>query len=604
MKAPLKTFSFQTTFLASFLALAGLLILIPGLSSYVITTEEVAAQTIEARRLLLSEVNKQLELQFEAVEYDSLALSSNPKLINFLQEKDGSYEQVEQGGEIVAMLSRVSYVKEGLHSVQLFAPELSIPLQGGSNGIYPYSRLENSPWFHTIRQADYGWVGAHTAEIGGFVSGDREVVSFARKVLSSTGKEIGLLVFNLKMSFMDKMLSSGELSSSRILLGGSYERVAAYFNRGGQASYETLRPSLENKLRASEAAGYAVVGRGDDKELLIWSRQSRTQWLTLDIIPWADIAKGSERIKQVMLIAGISAAVLASAMAYILARQLGAPIRQLVRAMNMLKTGRLDVRIPNEYSNEFGHLNDNFNQMTERIDQLLAEVNEQNRRKRSAEIRVLQEQINPHFLYNTLDMINWRAIELGASDISRMLSLLGKMFRIGLASGAAFVPLRRELEHLRAYLELQRIRYKQKYEFAVELPEEVMACYIPKLILQPFVENSLRHGLHECESGYIRITGGLEGDTLWLRIEDNGRGMEHPERMLEPPEGDGSEAGGRRSEHSGIRNVQERIRLYFGEMYGVELESRPGYGMTVRLRLPVRLEAEAWNQRKEERADD
>jgi two-component system sensor histidine kinase YesM len=293
----------------------------------------------------------------------------------------------------------------------------------------------------------------------------------------------------------------------------------------------------------------------------------------MDVIPWETITKGSRRIATVILIAVVLCILLAVAMAFLLSIQFAAPIRRLIRAMNAMKVGKWNIRIDNDYRNEFGHLNDNFNDMAERIETLIAQVTEQNRRKREAEIQVLQEQINPHFLYNTLDMMNWHAIEAGARDISRMLALLGKMLRIGLSSGATFISIQKEMEHLHCYVELQTIRYKQTIRFVVSVPDTMKRYYIPKLIVQPFVENSLIHGLHGRAEGVVHITGWEDEEGVHFMIEDNGKGME--------PDGP---APGR--ERNGIRNVHERIQLYFGDGYGVRLFSRPGQGTSVTLNLP------------------
>lgn len=573
MRNPFKTFSFQKTFFTSFIILSALLILLLGITSYYITNQEIVEQTISSRRLLLNEINKQMDFQFESVEFDSLVLASNSKLINYLQEKEDSYERIEQNSEIISLLSRLSYVKDGIHSVQLYAKNTTANVQISGNGVFDYTILEKSTWFNEIKDADYCWVGTHTIEIGSYAPEDRIVVSFARKVLSPTGKEVGILVVNIKMSFMKKIGSSSELNASRFILD-THHRLVAEFNDSSKqsASYMNKKSQISKMLQVSDSDTFAIA-RGESKDLIIWNQQDRTQWITMDIIPWDDITKGSRRIEKVILLAVVVCILLATIMAYLLSRQFVVPIRRLIHAMNLMKIGKLNIQIPNDYMNEFGHLNENFNQMIGRIDHLIIQVNEENRRKREAEIRVLQEQINPHFIYNTLDIMNWHAIESGAHEISRMLSLLGKMLRIGLSSGATFISIQRENEHLQCYVDLQKIRYKQKYTFFISIPESMKNYFIPKLIIQPFVENSLIHGLHSREEGYVRISGSEDEENVYFMIEDNGDGME-PEAAFQD------------QTHNGIRNVFERIQLYFGKSYGVQIFSEASNGTMVLLTLP------------------
>ncbi|MFE5320666.1 sensor histidine kinase [Paenibacillus sp. NPDC056579] len=573
MRNPFKIFSFQATFFTSFILISALLIMLLGITSYYITNQEVVEQTISSRKLLLNEINKQLDIQLQSVEYDSLVLSSNPKLIHYLQLGEHSFERIGQNADIVDMLTRPGYIKEGIHSVQLYAKDTAVNKQIAGSGVFDYRIVETSTWFNEIKDADYAWIGTHPIEVGSYTADERLVISFARKVLSPSGKELGILVINLKLPFIEKIVSGSGSGVSRFVLD-THHRLIAEFNGAPKksVSYESHKDKLDTVLTQSESEQYAIADL-EKKELVIWNKQDRTLWLTLDVIPWDNITQGSRRIETVIVVAAFLCILFAIVMAFLLSKQFAAPIRKLIHAMNLMKIGKLDVQIDNDYQNEFGHLNDNFNQMTGRIDHLLVQVEDQHRRKREAEIQVLQEQINPHFLYNTLDMMNWHAIESGNKEISHMLVLLGKMLRIGLSSGASFIPVKRELEHLHCYVELQKIRHKQTIQFHIDVPETMYGYYTPKLIIQPFVENALIHGLHSREEGIVTIAGWEDERSLYFAVEDNGVGME----------AEGEPTG---REHSGMRNVRERIELYFGNSYGVRIDSRPNQGTTIVVSLP------------------
>jgi two-component system, sensor histidine kinase YesM len=575
MKNPFKTFSFQVTFFTSFIILSALLLSVLGITSYYITNQEVVQQTISSRKLLLGEINKQLDYQLQSVEYDSLVLASNPKLINYLQLNENSFERIGQNSDMIDLLSRQSYVKEGIQSVQLYAKDSSVNIHVASSGVYDYRILQNSSWFHQIKDADYCWIGIHELEVPSYPVDERMVVSFARKVLSTSGKEVGVLVINMKASFIQKLTASSASEAMRFLLDTNHRLIVQFDGiQRPSIPYENIKAAITAILdeTGSSDEQAAITHLLDEKSLVIWNKQQRTSWVTMDIIRWEDITRGSRRIEKVIIAAAALCILIAVIMAYFLSKQFAAPIRKLIQSMKLLKLGRWDVLIKNEYHNEFGHLNENFNQMAVRIDQLIVQVNEQNRRKREAEIQVLQEQINPHFIYNTLDIMNWHAIESGAHGVSHMLSLLGKMLRIGLSSGASFINVQREMEHLHCYAELQKIRYQQQIQFIISVPETLHHYYIPKLIIQPFVENSLLHGLHSSDSGMIRISGSEDENSLYFVIEDDGEGMDVEAAL--------------HREHNGIRNVHERIQLYFGEKYGVEISSKLNYGTKVTVSLP------------------
>ncbi|UQZ86394.1 Sensor histidine kinase YehU [Paenibacillus konkukensis] len=247
--------------------------------------------------------------------------------------------------------------------------------------------------------------------------------------------------------------------------------------------------------------------------------------------------------------------------------------------MNRVPGSASASHLPSDYTNEFGSLFNGYRRQMERIDELLQSLKAQHKRQREAEILALQAMINPHFLYNTLDQLNWLAIEAGQEKISRILSLMGKMFRIGLSNGETMIPIRDELVHVESYLQIQSIRWGDGLTYSIEADEALKELYIPRLTLQPFVENAIIHGFHGRRTGEIRIEAEREGNAprIEFRIYDNGVGLR----------ADWSEKKKRRTGGYGIRNVKERIAAYLGAPYGVQLHNLDGQGTLVRIVLPV-----------------
>ncbi|HIW32789.1 MAG TPA: sensor histidine kinase [Candidatus Paenibacillus intestinavium] len=575
MKNPFKLFSLQVTLFTSFIMISAILIALLGITSYYTTNQEVVNKTISSRILLLDEINKQIDFQLQTIEYDSLAVASNPTVRSFLEEQEFSFERIEQNPDIIDLLSRHSYIKEAIHSVQIFAKNSTSSSYIGANGVFAYSIIEKSPSYSYIEQSDSGWLGSHLIEIGNYISINDNVVSFYRKVFSPSGHEIGVLIFNMKLSYMYDLISGDKADSNRYIFDSNLRLIVEAAGKDtASVSFAALENDLDQVMNKAESQSNYAIETFDTKKLLIWNKQARTQWIAMDMIPWESITQGSKRIQTTIIFTVIICVVLAVVFAYILSKQFVTPIKSLVRVMALLKTGKMKSRVNNDYDNEFGYLNHHFNSMAEEIEDLINQLQEQNQKKREAEIKVLQEQMNPHFLYNTLDMMNWQAIAIGADDISRMLSLLGKMLRIGLSSGATFIPLSKETEHLECYVELQKIRHQHNISFELEMPVALHDYYVPKLILQPFVENSIIHGFHSRRAGTIWITGSIEGERLHFSVKDDGHGITEGKDIYS-------------SNHHGVRNVKERIDLYFGPQYGIEIDSMPNKGTTISISLPL-----------------
>ena len=231
---------------------------------------------------------------------------------------------------------------------------------------------------------------------------------------------------------------------------------------------------------------------------------------------------------------------------------------------------------------ELQTLDKNFDKMADRITSLMEKQRQDQQSLHRAELDLLQAQINPHFLYNTLDSIAILAESQREEEVVDMVTSLSTFFRNSLNQGKDIISLRSELNQARSYLEIQHIRYSDILTYRVSVPEEVQDCPVPKLILQPLIENALYHGIKNRRGrGEIEITGEEKGGDLLLRVKDNGAGMsaEQLARLRR----------GAFEEHPsglGIKNVQQRIRLYCGEPYGLTFESEPGAGTTVTIRLP------------------
>ena len=312
-----------------------------------------------------------------------------------------------------------------------------------------------------------------------------------------------------------------------------------------------------------------------------------TGWRTVGVFSMDEVMSSVNTIVYILFTCVIISLVLVVIVSFKFSRTLTNPIFKLKRLMKQAESGDLTVRFNFQHNDEIGELGQSFNHMIARIDQLIQMVYVEQENKRTAEMKSLQEQIKPHFLYNTLDTISWMARDYDAEDIVRLVDALTNMFRIGLSHGKDIITVKEEITHVSNYLYIQKIRYKDKLNYVIHVDESLYAIEVPKLILQPLVENAIYHGVKAKRGGgTITITGVPEGENLVFTVQDDGAGM--PQEKVE-------ELNRRMSERSvldekksfGLFYIRERIQLCYGKGYGVHVESALGEGTRVTITLPL-----------------
>lgn len=247
--------------------------------------------------------------------------------------------------------------------------------------------------------------------------------------------------------------------------------------------------------------------------------------------------------------------------------------------------GNLSIRSDVKAGAEVGMLSESLNSMIDKINELLEQVKVEQIQLRKAEFELLQSQINPHFLYNTLDAIIWLAEAGEQKKVVNMVGSLSDFFRASLNQGKDIISLGEELNHVRSYLEIQQVRYQDILQYEINIPRELEQCLIPKITIQPLVENALYHGIkNKRGQGKIIISGSKDSEGAVIQVFDNGIGIKE-ERLNEVVRGITNKTPTENGIY-GLYNVNERIRLNFGEKYGISIESRYGEGTKAKILLP------------------
>lgn len=306
-------------------------------------------------------------------------------------------------------------------------------------------------------------------------------------------------------------------------------------------------------------------------------------WGIALLVPMNEVTGSGDVIRIFILILVIVFIVIAALLAFILANRLTKRIRLLAEVMKNVEHGNYGQPVAVDGNDEISLLQLRFNKMTGEIHSLVEEVYRSQLSKKSAELRVLEGQINSHFLYNTLETIRWMAFALQAHDIVKVVEALAKFFRISLNKGKEIISVEQELEHIRAYLDIQNMRFKGRIRYSIEASTEVLNCRMIKLLLQPLVENAIVHGIQgrPDKSGHIAIAVKQDQDKLVLTVSDDGVGM----RQEEADDVLVSEDKG-----YGLRNIVQRVKLYYGDCCGIRIVSAPGAGMLVELTVADHIE--------------
>jgi two-component system sensor histidine kinase YesM len=283
---------------------------------------------------------------------------------------------------------------------------------------------------------------------------------------------------------------------------------------------------------------------------------------------------------------GLLSLIIALGCSILISLTLTRPLKKLGAHMKQVEKGDFDTRVTIESANEIGKLSKTFNMMIGKIRGLMQQILEEQQMKRVSELKALQAQIHPHFLYNTLDSIIWMA-EMGKVEkVVEMTSALSKLLRSSISKGDELIPISVELDHIQSYLTIQKIRYRDKFTFTIDMEPDIMECLILRVVLQPLIENAIYHGMKsKVVRGCIQVIGRKVDDMIELKIIDDGPGMEQAKSraLLQRSPSEGGKG-------IGLYNVNERIQLYFGKPYGLTFESELEEGTTVTIRIPILLQ--------------
>ncbi|MEG2440700.1 MAG: sensor histidine kinase [Acetivibrio sp.] len=425
------------------------------------------------------------------------------------------------------------------------------------------------------------WIGTAESLCDNKIEEDDFVITMVKSILNESGtKKLGLLVVELNPDMFSNLLLSNQS-----MFQNQYTFIV---DKKGDVicSNKKMKHTWLNNMEEN-------FEKGIRKFELIWEEKTYyvcgqyngvTGWKTFSAVSLNDFFPQSSVLRKSIFTLVVISVVLASAVIMLLAYTMTKPMNDLSEAMKEVQEGNFELQLPSNRKDEIGHLIRSFNFMINKINTLIKEVYQEKIAQKNAELEALQAQINPHFLYNTLDSINWMLIEKEEYDISEIIISLGDLMKYSIHGKDSLVPLEEELDYILSYLRIQKNRLEHRLEYEIIIAEEIKGCFVPKLLLQPLVENAILHGIEPKKGGgKIVIEGHEEKSCISISVSDNGEGIKGEELTKLIHNIHRKEEG---NESIGVQNVDRRIRLHFGEEYGLNIKSKWKEGTTITLSIP------------------
>lgn len=569
-------------------------LLLLGTVSYSITKDAIDKKVADASKQLIRQTVDNIDISFSGYKDIVMQLITSPEIMPLLQKIKHQDESVVENLSLTSKLAYYTAVSPEFKSVSFMTESMYI------KGIFRWDDQEDykNDFYHQTIAAgnDFVWFPTRLGLYSDTADSHNEMVfSVSKQVFNiHDGRQLDMaVVLDIREEILSDILkknAGSELGTESFLIDEKGSIISHADKSMLLTSVEQWFEENGSAALYNEDAEDSFVARYKGKEVMVnYLKLQTNDWRVVHVIERSSLYKDSDRVIQVIVIIMLAGIVFSIITAYAMASSVSSPLKKMVRAMNQVHIGNLSARIKQDPKrlDEIGRLQHHFNDMVAKIEELLDVVYQEQNNKRIAEVKALEAQINPHFLYNTLDAIKWTALFQKANNAAEMARLLSRLLHISIGKGSDTVLVQEEIEHVECYLGIQNLRAAGKFDVQFDIADEVKMYRTPKVILQPIVENAILHGFaDQTEGGVISIRCREEGKRLLFEIVDNGHGFEQAVYSPEQASFDES-AKGASFLGVGLSNVSERIKLICGQEYGLAITSRPGEGTAVTITLPI-----------------
>lgn len=551
------------------------------------TNTSIFENSSEYTHTIIQQMNQNIDSYIDYMENIAYLISSNEDVQDYLFD-----EEIDNEGRyrILNQFQTILDSRSDIRNVGIISKNGRMLINDGSKSVNQDLDLNTQEWYATALEKPNGPIltSSHVQHI---ISGERPwVITLSRGIRdrSGSGEKEGVFFIDLNYSAI-----SGLCDQSTVGTKG----YAFILDAKGNIVYHPQQQQLYNELQTENISlimdtdeDTVLTGTGNDGKLYSISRSEKTGWTVVDCTNVKELLSKSRQAQSVYVLTAIILVIVALLFSRFMARSITLPIQKLRDSMKKVQEGDFSVSdVVVDSKNEIGSLTKSFDVMTHRIHELMEQNVHEQEEKRKSELKALQSQINPHFLYNTLDSIIWMAEGKKNEEVVLMTASLARLLRQSISNEDEVVPIANEVEYARGYLTIQKMRYKDKLEFQIEVDSSILYIPLIKLVLQPIIENAIYHGLKYKESkGLLIVKGFMKDGNAVLQVIDDGVGMDE-ETLAHIYD---KHKVNYHSNGVGVYNVQKRLKLYYGEDYGITYTSELGKGTTATITIPGRQEGQ------------
>ncbi len=564
-------------------------IIILQLVAFQFTISTVRSTTIEANKTLLGQLTRQIESYIEDMEHLSLAVIEADEVQTYLRG-EAPAPLPEYTKLIQKQLGTYLKAREDIKNIYFSDMAGNILSADSSVEINKWADVLNSQWFTSAAKNPSKTIlsGSYVQNL---ISEDYSwVTSISRGIVSlDTGALLGVLLVDLKFDGIKDLCQS--MVTGRKGYNFIVDDQGVYvFHPTQQLVYSGVKDEpLDEILDSIQSGGDNTFSDGERYYFI--NNSETTGWHVVSVLYADDIITDWRYVQISFAAIGLIMFLVVGLVTNRITRSITSPVKKLQMIMKSVDEGEFHLVGEIHATDEIKELAHDYDIMVTRIRELMHENVKEQELKRKSDLKALQAQISPHFLYNTLDSIIWMAEMKQHREVVLMTSALSKLMRISISKGREIIPIKDEIAHVESYLTIEEMRYRGKYDSEILIDPELYDEMTLKITLQPLVENAIYHGIKESDhKGLIQIIGTREDDTIVLKVIDNGKGIPPDKvKLLNSSytvvEDDQPWV---KLRGMGVRNVHERIQLYFGEEYGLHCESVLGVGTTITVRIPAR----------------
>lgn len=551
------------------------------------TNTSIFENSSEYTHTIIQQMNQNIDSYIDYMENIAYLISSNEDVQDYLFD-----EKIDNEGRyrILNQLQTILDSRSDIRNVGIISKNGRMLINDGSKSVNQDLDLNTQEWYATALEKPNGPIltSSHVQHI---ISGERPwVITLSRGIRdrSGSGEKEGVFFIDLNYSAISELCDQSTVGT---------KGYAFILDAKGNIVYHPQQQQLYNELQTENISlimdtdeDTVLTGTGNDGKLYSISRSEKTGWTVVDCTNVKELLSKSRQAQSVYVLTAIILVIVALLFSRFMARSITLPIQKLRDSMKKVQEGDFSVSdVVVDSKNEIGSLTKSFDVMTHRIHELMEQNVHEQEEKRKSELKALQSQINPHFLYNTLDSIIWMAEGNKNEEVVLMTASLARLLRQSISNEDEVVPIANEVEYARGYLTIQKMRYKDKLEFQIEVDSSILYIPLIKLVLQPIIENAIYHGLKYKESkGLLIVKGFMKDGNAVLQVIDDGVGMDE-ETLAHIYD---KHKVNYHSNGVGVYNVQKRLKLYYGEDYGITYTSELGKGTTATITIPGRQEGQ------------